>query len=259
MLEFREYPSDLSNEQWELIKDLIPPARAGGRPRTRDVRQLLNAVFYIVRSGCAWRYLPKSFPPWQTVYDYFSQWRQQGIWREIHLRLAKCARTSAGKAPTPSTVIIDSQSIRAHYGEMRGWDGFKKVRGRKRQILVDTFGILWGVGIHAANSGDCRKGYLATQAYPPNETIPKRILGDNEYGKGPFDLWVNHHWGIWPQSKKSSKTESNLRPTRWIVERSFAWFNHFRRLSRDYERKINTSVTMLYISQARMLLNRLRN
>lgn len=266
----RSYPSDLTDQQWETIKDLLPPARSGGRPRTTNIRMVVNAVLYLTRTGCAWRYLPNEYPPYKTVYDYFSRWNCSGIWRKIHMFLAKEVRLAKGRNECPSTVIIDAQSVRAHYGEKRGWDGFKKVRGRKRQIIVDTEGIIWSATMHAANEAEHRHAYEAIDRYPLKQ-IPLRILGDYSYSKSPFDIQVFNKWKIWPYVLKAQKRVgkmkdgrreysvaiSNLKPKRWIVERTFAWFNHSRRLSRDYERKIYNSEIFLFISQIPMLLNRL--
>lgn len=254
----RKYPSDLTEAQWECIQDFIPKARTGGRPRTTDMRSVVNAVFYLNQSGCAWRYLPKEYPPWKTVYDYFVNWKRQGVWRKIHESLAKKTRISAGKAETPSTLIIDSQSVRAAQGESRGWDGFKKVRGRKRHIAVDTLGIFWGLKVHAAPIKDARGASEVLKTYPKDTLLPKRVLGDAAYGKTPFDVWLFYNWGYWPQTSKPARIESNLKPTRWIVERSFAWLNGYRRHSRDYERKTDTSEALLYISQTQLLLKRIR-
>jgi len=266
----RLYPSDLTDQQWEIIKELIPPARAGGRRRTTDVRHIINAVLYLTRTGCAWRYLPKDYPHWKTVYHYFSRWRDYGIWRKIHLHLAKQARTYLQRSQLPSTIIIDSQSVRAQYGEERGWDGFKKVRGRKREILVDTVGILWGSKVHAANQGENRRAFEAI-VNAPEELAPQRLLGDNGYSRVPFTQSVLDKWGIFPDIVRGTKPtlkdeksrpvkvvgQSNLKPQRWIVERSFAWFNNYRRLSRDYERKTANSEVFLFISQVPILLNKL--
>lgn len=266
----RLYPSDLSDQQWEIIKDLIPLARSGGRPRTTDVRLVVNAVLYLTRTGCAWRYLPRDFPPSKTVYDYFVRWKCSGVWRQIHLKLTKHVRTADGRSESPSTVIIDAQSVRAQYGEERGWDGFKKVRGRKREIVVDTLGLLWAAKVHAANQSESRRGFEAVDTYPSVKP-PLRLLGDGGYSRAPFDVQLFNKWGIWPETKKGKKgivtderfresktvAESNLKPQRWIVERSFAWFNHSRRLARDYERSVSNSEIFLYISQIPMLLKRL--
>lgn len=267
----RPYPSDLTNQQWELIKDLVPQARFGGRPRKTCSRKVINAIFYVIRAGCAWRYLPKDYPPWPTVYGYFYRWKVDGTWRLIHLYLAKQSRINQIRNPTPSTVIIDAQSVRAQYGEERGWDGFKKVRGRKRQILVDTQGILWGVKVHAANQAEQKRGIEAIFDYPLGYKIPERVVGDFSYSKPPFDVEVFRHWNIWPEIRKgvqsTVKTKAgrskkvikidNLKPQRWKVERTFAWFNNFRRLNRDYEKKTSNSEILLFISQIPLLLNRI--
>jgi putative transposase len=265
------YPSDLTDQQWELIRPLIPAARSGGRPRTTNIRSVVNAILYLTRTGCAWRYLPRDYPPYKTVYDYFSKWNYNGVWRKIHLSLVKQVRLAEGRNPSPSTVIIDAQSVRAQYGEARGWDGFKKVRGRKREILVDTMGMIWGTTIHPANTGENRHAFEAVMKYPTQEKPPARILGDSAYSKPPFDHEVFFKWKIWPEIRKGNKIKykdsrsrirykvdhSNLKPQRWIVERSFAWFNNFRRLNRDYERNICYAENFLYISQIPLLLNRL--
>ena len=154
----RSYPSDLTNQQWDVIKDLIPPARRGGRKRTADVRKVLDAVFYLNRTGCGWRYLPENFPPWRTVYEYFSKWRSTRVLEVICEELSKIARKQSGKEEIPSVLIIDSQSAKAQFGESRGYDGFKKVRGRKRHIIVDTLGIVHGIRISPANVGDVNEG-----------------------------------------------------------------------------------------------------
>jgi transposase len=168
-------------------------------------------------------------------------------------------------------VIIDGQSVKAQYGEERGWDGFKKVRGRKRQILVDTLGILWAAKVHRGNQQEGTRAFEVIKNYPENLKRPVRLLGDFGYGKAPFKIQLKEHWGIWPEIRQGKKetfrnTEyklrqrvgvSNLKPQRWIVERSFAWFNSSRRLTRDYEKKVMNSEALLYISQMPILLRRL--
>lgn len=152
------YPSDLSEAQWESIKELVPEARRGGRPRSTNVREVTNAILYLVNTGCGWRYLPREFPPWQTVYQYYRDWILTGIWRLIHDSLVKLTRKAAGRSEQPSYVIIDSQSAKANSGEELGYDGFKRVRGRKRQILVDTMGLTHCVHVHAADLSDTKEG-----------------------------------------------------------------------------------------------------
>ena len=250
-----EYPSDLTEQQWEVIRQMIPMPRTGGRPRTTCMRSVINAIFYLNRSGCAWRYLPKGFPPWRTVYDYFHQWCKSGVWVKIHSFLVKLVRTSDGRSEEPSKIIIDAQSVRAQYGESRGWDGHKKVRGRKRQVVVDSMGLLWGVHVHAADQVDAKQAQHAIEKY----SNPKRVtqvLGDSAYGKSPFDVWLFVTRGLWPQTT-GGKNESNLGKQRWVVERTLAWFNNFRRLNRDYERKTSHSEAFLFIAQLQLLFNRI--
>ena len=269
--EARQYPSDLTNQQWEIIKVYVPAARVGGRKRTTDVRRVIDAILYLIRTGCAWRYLPKEYPPWPTIYDYFCRWRDDGTWLKIHRALAQKVRVNKGRSDSPNLVIIDGQSVKAQYGEERGWDGFKKVRGRKRQILVDSLGIIWAAKVHRANQQESTRGDEVIKNYPLDIKQPSVLLGDSGYDKSPFDGRVYGYWGIWPEAIKGSKpmvrnkagylratiTVSNLKPQRWIVERSFAWFNHTRRLARDYERKVINSEVLLYLSQMSLLLNRL--
>lgn len=265
------YPSDLTDAEWKSIRHLIPRARRGGRPRTTDVREVVNAIFYLTRSGCAWRYLPQEFPPWRTIYDYFSVWNERGVWRAIHQELAARVRRRSGRKSTPSTVIIDGQCTRAQYGEERGWDGFKKVRGRKRQILVDSTGILWGAWIHRANQQEPTYASKVIEDYPRDIRSPQRVLGDSAYGGKPFANFLAQYWSVTPVITRGTKVpyydsrsrirftvgKSNLKPQRWVVERTFAWFNNFRRLNRDYEKKVSNSKAFLFISQIPLLLKRL--
>lgn len=277
MLQRTEYPSNLTEQQWELIKNILPKPRQGGRPRTIDVRQVMNAILYLNRSGCAWRYLPKDFPKWQTVYDYFSRWRTSGVWEKICAHLAKLVRWQQGREESPSVVIIDSQSAKAQYGESRGYDGFKKVRGRKRHILVDTLGIIHGVKVSAANLGDSGEGIdvvLKKQSFLKVRGL-QAIYADGGY-REKFEDQIFRTFKTRPTivkgkvtiipssnpkhkgSKRKVITSSNLAPKRWIVERTFAWFNHYRRLARDFERKTSNSESMVYLAMSQILLKKLQ-
>ena len=271
----RQYPSDLSDQQWEVIRDLIPRARAGGRPRTTDLRRVINAVFYLSRSGCAWRYLPKDFPPWQTVYEYFSSWKAQGVWRKIHHVLRASARIRAGRHEVPSCLIVDSQSVKAPRGQDRAYDGFKRVRGRKRHILVDTLGFVHAVKVHAADRPDQREGHRLFSQIPKSwDSRIKCLLADQGY-RGDFEEETDIRFGFLPsitrrentgQGRKKTTAEKIawrksktrlLFPKRWIVERTFAWFNHYRRLTKDYEAKPSTSECMIQVAMTQLMVRRL--
>lgn len=255
----RKYPSDLTEEQWKLIRTLIPEARPGGRPRSTDMCAVMNACFYVSRTGCGWRYLPKEYPPWQTVYDYFAQWRECGIWQKIHALLVTLTREKAGRSVSPRLTMIDSQSVRAHYGENRGWDGFKKVRGRKRQILVDALGLVHGARVHAASLEDRREGLVLAKSYLAQGYRPQVMLADRAYN-GCFADFLTYNSRVKVELLSSSKYDpqaTNLKPKRWIVERTFAWFNHYKRLARDYERKISTSETMIHLAMIQLMLRRM--
>lgn len=253
----RSYPSDLTDQQWEVIKDLLPSTRPVGRPRTTNIREVTNAIFYVVRTGCAWRYLPYDFPPWKTVHDYFSKWSEIGIWQKINLALTKMARVQLERQEVPSLGLIDSQSTKSHYGERRGYDAAKKVRGRKRSIIVDTLGLIWSCEVHEANVTDPTGGLSALQKFPSECRYRlKKFIADSVY-RWPFDYYAEKVYGLEVQVLERKKHGTNMKPKRWVVERTFAWFNHFRRLSRDYERLTRNSEALIYLAMITILLRRL--
>jgi len=268
---YQKYPSDLTDQQWDIIRRLVPRARVGGRPRTTDVRKVINAVFYLCRTGCAWRYLPKHFGPWQTIYDYFSQWRRKGFWKKLNDVLSMKARIEAKKLRSPSVLIIDSQSIRAPQGKDRGYDGFKKLRGRKRHLLVDTLGLIHSLKVHPANQPDSAYGGLVFKDL--NKPRLSRIYADLGY-RGAFVQKTLETFGFKPEMPPTNPLSGQGKPKtakaklanrrlrgvpkkRWIVERTFAWFNHYRRLSKDYERLPDTSESMIYLAMSQLILRRL--
>lgn len=258
LLDRKDYPSDLAEHEWDLIEDLVPKAKPGGRPRTTDIRSVLNAIFYVLRSGCAWRYLPKNYPPWRTVYGYFSAWSALEVWEQIEHTLSRAARLMNGKTLEPSIGIIDTQSVKGSHGEERGYDGFKKVRGRKRHIIVDSLGLIIAVEVQAANLADPVGGSRALRRIAPSYIKAlETILADRLYGNYPFPVAVAQRYEKKLILSRSPKEGSNLKPLRWVVERTFAWFNHFRRLARDYERKTCHSESMLFLSITRILLARI--
>jgi putative transposase len=255
--ERRRYPSDLTDQQWEIIKGMIPSARSGGRRRKTDMRRVVEALLYITKTGSPWRYLPSEFPPWKTVHDYFSKWTKSGALSQINLALTKAVRAQLQREETPSLALIDSQSAKSHYGERRGYDAAKKVRGRKRSIIVDTLGLIWSCEVHEANMTDPKGGLAALEKFP-NDCRKRltKFIADSAY-KWPFDYFAEKVYGLEVQLLDTKKLGTNMTPKRWVVERTFAWFNHFRRLSRDYERVTRHSEAIIYLAMISILLRRL--
>ena len=228
----RSYPSDLNDLQWQRIKKFIPLPSHRGRPRGIVLRRVVNAMFYVNRTGCAWRYLPASFPPWQTVYWYYSRWSENGVLRRIHDALVGDVRVQAQKDPAPSALIIDSQSIKCRFGERRGFDAFKKVRGRKRNIVVDTLGLIHGLRVDGANIKDHSSGAELLRSGTVQSSVIqakplKMFMADGGYKAHEFQNEVQKQFQIWPTlksgvGKRNNRhvrvlTESNLKPTRWVV------------------------------------------
>lgn len=253
------YPTDLTDSQWEIIQELIPKAKSGGRPRSLEMRQVINAILYVTVGGIQWRMLPKEYPKWQSVYSYFRTWRLQGIWRRIHDTLRSRVRQQAGRHKHATAGSLDSQSVKStSVAGVRGYDAGKRINGRKRHVLVDTLGLLLVVVVTAASLPDRDGARLLLLRLGGIGKKLRRIWVDGGY-RGPLLTWVAQHFRCRLQVilRRDNLAGFAVLPRRWVVERTFAWLNHHRRLSKDYERLVDTSETLIYIVMIRLMLRRL--
>ena len=284
----RRYPTDLSDEEWVLIEPLLPAPRRRGRPRLHSTRELLDAVFYVLKSGCQWRMLPRDFPPWKTVFHYFRRWRVDGIWERMNRVLRRRLRERLGRDPEPSAGIVDAQSSKTTGvgGEQRGFDGGKKVRGRKRHILVDTEGLVVEARVHSAKVPD--QDGIKRLLGPARDRLPRLayLWVDAGY-RGWGKEWAEEALGvevevvnrspkpppekvlkIWARewfregremdlSKLPKRPAFENLPRRWVAERTFAWISHNRRMAKDHERLCATGEAFIHVAMTRLMVRRL--
>ncbi|WP_291367487.1 IS5 family transposase [Acetobacter sp. UBA5411] len=259
------YDTDLTDEQWALIRHRIPRAKKGGRPRSTNMRRVIDAIMYVVTHGCKWRGLPKDFPPWETVYRYFCAIHRRGLWRNIHYDLYKEIRHKAGKSKRPTLLIIDSQSVKTGKcasAETKGYDGGKRVKGRKRHVLVDSMGLLVDVQVTPANVHDTKGARLLLEKYKRREKKPKvkKIIGDKGYRGELLNGFVRKAFNAVVEiGENHTNMVRGFVPAhkRWLVERGLAWLGDYWRLSIDRERYPARSMSMIRLAFIRLMLRRL--
>ncbi|RZM76096.1 IS5 family transposase [Leptolyngbya iicbica] len=262
------YPSDLTAEQFAFLSTRFfldtSDGAPRGRPRTTSLWAILNAIFYVLCEGCTWRGLPGDFPPWQTVYTYFRRWKKDGTLLAIHDELYVLSRLVEGRSNSPSELIVDSQSVKTAtmIADEVGYDGAKRVKGRKRHLTIDTLGLVLRVLVTAADVPEREGGKRVLQKVKQMGATVRRVHTvwvDGGYDGAPFYQWAidTLRWVIWVVLRPEAAQGFVLLKKRWKVERTFGWFNRYRRLSKDYEVLPETSEAFIYLAMIRIMVRRL--
>jgi len=254
------YDTDLTDAQWAILEPMLPKPKPLGRPPT-PLREVVNAILYLVKGGIQWRLLPKSFPPWKTVYHIFRKWVLNGTWDAINTRLRSLVRKAAGKRSRPTAAILDSQSVKSDpHGGAVGYDAAKRIKGRKRHLLVDTLGLILGIKVTPASVPEREGARALLEQVLPWFAWLRLLWVDGGYSGNVFAQWVKglqSKLKVQVVKRSDDTTGFKVLPRRWVVERTFGWLTRHRRLVRDYETSASSAEAIVYIAMIRIQLRRL--